>query len=543
MVTTNAQNRYDIVLDEIMADPSPQVGLPNYEWIELKNISAFPVNLQNWRIADANGQGGPMPSFLLKPDSMVIVCSNTAGPALSAFGSTITVSSFPALDNEGDELILKAANGSIIHAVSYSSSWYQNELKKEGGWTLEMIDTKNPCSGYSNWKASIDIKGGSPGKPNSIEAINIDMTPPAVKNAYCPDSATIILVYSEPVDSISAATIADYSFELPISEAITLSPFFNSVQLKLRTPLEANKVYTITVSNVRDCKGNVTGIANTAKLGLPVTALSNDIVINEILFNPRPNAFDYVELYNNSNKIIDAAGLYIGNRSLSPAPYYIFPGDYFVITEDADRLALNYLVRFPGNILKLSLPSFPDNEGDVILLNFQGELVDKVHYKDAWHFSLITDTEGVALERINPSSPSQDALNWHSAASTAGYGTPTYKNSQYSNPEGIATIIKVSPAIFSPDNDGFDDIAIIQYKIDVPGYVANITLFDAAGRPVRNLVRNSTMGVTGYWNWDGLNDKYQPLPAGIYIIYTELFNAQGKKQRFKSSIILARKLK
>lgn len=544
LFTAEAQSRYDIVIDEIMADPSPPAGLPNYEWIELKNVSTVPISLQNWRIGDANGQSGPMPLFLLKPDSIVIVCSNIAGPALSAAGPTITISSFPSLDNEGDELFLKAANGSIIHAVSYSSSWYQNELKKEGGWTLEMIDTRNPCSGYSNWKSSIDIKGGTPGKINSSDAVNSDVTAPYIKNAYCSDSTTLIIVYNEPVDSLVAAVITNYSFELLITAAITRPPFFNEVQLTVNTPLQANKVYTVTANNVTDCKGNEIGVMNTAKVGLPVHALLNDIIINEILFNPKPNGFDYVELYNNSNKIVDAATLYIGNRSISSVPYYIFPGDYIVVTEDADRLALNYLVLFPEKVLaSSSLPSFPDDEGEVVLLNFQGEPVDAVHYKDDWHFSLITAREGIALERINPSGPSEDAFNWHSAASTAGYGTPTYKNSQYSSPQNITTIIKATPAIFSPDNDGVDDIALIQYKIDEPGYVANITIFDAAGRPARNLVRNSIMGITGYWNWDGLNDKYQPLPAGIYIIYTELFNAQGKKQRFKSSIILARKLK
>ena len=59
--------------------------------------------------------------------------------------------------------------------------------------------------------------------------------------------------------------------------------------------------------------------------------------------------------------------------------------------------------------------------------------------------------------------------------------------------KAINATIEVTPKVFSPDNDGLDDIATIQYKINEPGYVANITIFDATGRPVSNLVRNGTL--------------------------------------------------
>ncbi|HQX73799.1 MAG TPA: lamin tail domain-containing protein, partial [Chitinophagaceae bacterium] len=498
-----SQNRYDIVIDEIMADPSPQVGLPSNEWIELKNTTAAPVNLQNWRIGDAGGQSGPMPNFTLQPDSFVIVCTGSAVAAMSAFGTTISVTSFPSLDNDGDQLFLKAANGTTIHAVGYTSGWYQNELKKEGGWTLEMIDTKSPCAGISNWKASVHVTGGTPGKKNSVDAINNDATAPQLKRAYTTDNITIILVFDEPVDSLSGATVSNYSIDggLTIISATTIPPLFNSVQLKVATALNINTVYTITALNVRDCKNNTIGSSNKARVGLPSDAATGEWIINEILFNPRSNAYDYIELYNNSNKIFDASKLYIANRNssgvissikaLSPLPYYIFPGDYIVETEDADNLALQYLVKNPENVLLISSPpSFPDDEGTVVALNFQGNVVDEVKYKDDWHFKLIDDAEGVSLERIDPDGTSQDETNWHSAASTAGYGTPTYKNSQYKLVQSINAAIAISPNVFSPDNDGRDDIATVQYAVTEPGYIANVTIFDAAGRPVRNLVRN-----------------------------------------------------
>ena len=102
--------------------------------------------------------------------------------------------------------------------------------------------------------------------------------------------------------------------------------------------------------------------------------------------------------------------------------------------------------------------------------------------------------------------------------------------------------VEITPSVFSPDNDGFNDIATISYAIDGAGYVANVTIFDAAGRLVRRLVKNETLGEKGSWNWDGLGEKGQKLPIGTYIIYTEFFNLQGKKQHFKNTVVLARRL-
>ena len=126
--------QYDVVIDEIMTDPTPQVGLPNSEWIELRNTSTFAINLQGWKLADVTGTTGAMPDFSLQPDSFVIVCTGSAVAGLAPFGKTISVTSFPSLDNDGDLISLYSAEGKTIHAVQYSSSWYQNELKKDGGW-------------------------------------------------------------------------------------------------------------------------------------------------------------------------------------------------------------------------------------------------------------------------------------------------------------------------------------------------------------------------------------------------------------------------
>lgn len=317
--------------------------------------------------------------------------------------------------------------------------------------------------------------------------------------------------------------------------------------------MQPNTVYTITAANVSDCSGNLLGTSNKTKTGLPADPAPGEWIINEALFNPRSNAHDFIEFYNNSKKIFDAAKLFIANRNsagaissvkpLSTVPFYIFPGDYIVETEDADNLALQYLVKYPDNVVVVTAPpSFPDDEGTILALNVQGTITDEVKYKDDWHFKLIDNAEGISLERIDPNGPSQNETNWHSAASTAGYATPGYKNSQYRRVDAIGATVEASPKVFSPDNDGRDDIATIQYAVTEPGYIANIAIFDAAGRSVRKLVSNGTLALNGYWNWDGLDDKGYKLPVGAYIVFTEIFNLQGKKERFRNTVVLARKL-
>ena len=548
-------NRYYIVIDEIMADPTPQVGLPNNEWIELKNTSAIAINLLGFRVSDLSGQSGAMPSYLLKPDSFVIVCTGSAVAAMSAFGPTISVTSFPSLDNAGDVISLISPQTKIIHAVSYNINWYQNELKKDGGWTLEMIDTKNPCSGFSNWKASIDIKGGTPGKKNSVDTSNTDKVSPKLLRAFAVDNLNITLVFDEPLDSLKGATAASYSISDGIGtpqSAITIAPVFDHVTLKLNTPLAVNKVYTITANIVTDCAGNSIGSKNSARAGLSSVTDSFDIVINEILFNPNSGGVDYVEIYNRSQKIIDAKQLYIANRNstnvissiqqLSTESILIFPGDFLVLTEDPQIVKQQYVTTNPDAFLQVSnMPAFSDDKGDVIILNGQGKIVDEVAYSDKWHFALIANTEGVALERIDYNAPSVQN-NFHSAATSVGYGTPGYKNSQFRIDQQVQGEINVTPEIFSPDNDGTDDFAVINYSFPSPGYVTSITIFDASGRPVRYLQKNALSGIKGSYIWDGLGEKQQKLSQGIYIIFTEIFNTEGKKKQFKNTIVLARRI-
>lgn len=547
--------RFDIVIHEMMVDPSPPVGLPNANWIELKNTSRFPINLSGYRLARASGISGPMPNYLLKPDSLVLVTSASQVPALLVFGPTISVTSFPTLPVAGDLVWVTDAVGSVMHAVDYLPGWYQNPVKAEGGWTLEMIDSKNPCSGSANWRASVNPLGGTPGSTNSIAANNPDNTPPTLLRAFAPDAQTLVLSFNEPLDSLQASR-ATYLISNSIGNAglaRPIAPLFTQVNLTLASPLQPGTIYTVTVTGVTDCAGNNIGNQNTKRVGLASPVDSFDLVVNEILFNPPPLGVDYLEVYNRSNKIINAGTLLFTNRSsttgnpgsfipMSVNNTLIFPGEYYVLTENPEIIARQFTLKRPEVVVQSPMPSFSDDKGTVLIVNNTGRTIDELNYDDKWHFPLLANTEGVALERIDFDRPTQLAENWTSAAQSAGFGTPGYENSQFragtTAPIGNITL---NPRMFSPDNDGFEDFTLIEFQMNEPGYIANITIYDAAGRPVRVLQRNTSIGRSGSFRWDGLNDKQQRVPVGNYIVLFEAFNLQGQKQVFKKGVTVARK--
>lgn len=548
---------YSVVIDEIMADPTPQVGLPNAEWIELKNTTPVAINLQGFRIGKPSGVSGAMPSFLLQPDSFVIVTTSSQVAALSAFGRTISVTSFPSLSNDADNIFLQSNTGATMHVVNYTSAWYNNVVKADGGWSLEMIDTKNPCTGAANWKASVDAKGGTPGIKNSVDAVNTDDNAPGLLRAFAVDSITLRLYFDEALDAATAGSSSNYTVSDGIGSpaSVTVDQLtFDKATIVLNSPVQSGKIYTVSATGVSDCSGNAIGSSNSARVALARQADSLDIIINEVLFNPRPSGVDYVEIYNRSNKVIDLAGISIANRSsttgsigtpvkLSQENYLFFPGDFMALTTEPQTVAQQYTVKYPGALQAVSLPSLPDTKGSVLILNNQGSITDQLDYNYQWHFALLDNEEGVSLERIDYNRPTNDASNWTSAASTAGFGTPGYVNSQLRaglQPQGEIT---VNPRMFSPDNDGYEDFALVEFKFPEPGYVANITIYDAAGRPVRVLQRNTTCASSGSFRWDGLNDKQQVVPVGTYVIYTDIFNLKAQKKQFKNTVTVARKMR
>lgn len=389
-----------------------------------------------------------------------------------------------------------------------------------------------------------------------VGAIIPDTTPPIISSVSVIDSAHLDVNFSKAVDPASSQQTSNYSVNNGIgnpSSAILDSANLSLVHLMFGVSFAGGVQNTITINNVKDNSNNTIGPNSTALFTyFPVTNIQPlDIVINEILFHVPTGGDKFVEIYNRSQNTLDLSQLQIAKRfttgmvdtlvTLTTSSLLFQPGAYLVLTDNPSVVKSQYQTLNPNAFLQMNLPYFDDG-GDDIVLYSSSQVIDEVHYSESWQFPLLNSVVGVSLERLNFDRPSQDSTNWHSASETVGFATPGYKNSQSDVSTGNGNEISVDPEIFSPDDDGHNDVLNIHYNFADPGNVANVNIYDARGRLIRNLVNNELLGNTGFFVWDGLTNEKVKARIGIYVIYAEVYQLNGNVKSYKKTCVLGGKL-
>ncbi|GAB2457150.1 hypothetical protein GCM10011375_05600 [Hymenobacter qilianensis] len=541
-----------VLITEIMADDTPVVGLPASEYIEIHNPTASTVlDLAGLRLLKPGSATAAvfLAGAVLLPGEYAVVCGSTRVSQFAAFGKVFGLTNFPSLSNAGDQLVLRARNGQTLFEITYSDTWYKDLRKKEGGWSLEMVDAANPCAGSSNWTASTNDSGGTPGRVNAVRTTNPDRTAPTLQRAVALTPTTVRLVFGEKLDSLANTNVGLYALTpaVPITRIVPQGPDFRAVDLLLATNLPPNQPLTVAVHRATDCAGNGAGPITSTAFALPIAATAGDVVINEILFNPRTGGVDFVELLNRSANYLDVQGWQLGVEQaaglsaspISAEPYGLAPGQLLVLTTRPDVVQSEYPTHDPAAFLTMaSFPSLPDDAATVVVLDAKGQTIDRFSYDEKLHLPLLSDRNGVSLERIRAAEPSVGG-NFHSAASAVGYGTPGRPNSQYQADPTGAKLFQIEPEIFTPDEDGQQDFTTLTYRFDYPGYAASITVYDAQGRLTRRLLRNETLPNSGFLRWDGLTDQGRKAAIGPYVLLIELYRvAGGETHTYKRNVVL-----
>ena len=547
----------DVVFSEIYFEPSSLSPLPNSEFIELYNRKDSSILISGWKISDGISDG-LIPSFRLGPLSYVVLYSVNDSAEFLSVPNALAVVSFPILNNDvGDRLVLSDANGELINELKFNDEYYHDNHKNNGGWTIERIDPDFTCKNEYNWKASSSNAHGTPGLINSVNGKFSDSSSPFALNVFLIDSSTVLVIFSEAV-SEGTEDISNYRITgvdgniFGPSSAIKLND--DSVELHFSFPFTIG-TYTLQISSlIKDCPGNAFETNHKIRFGFPENAEPKDILINELLFKSFDGGNDFLELYNSSQKIIDLKDWIIAeadfngptqikdNASITRSHRLMFPGDYLVLSEDEKKVKSFYTCNDAYAFLNVSsMPDFNSDRGRAIIFDQNGNEMDAFRYSDDMHFQLLAETKGISLERLSIKETNDKSINWHSAAATAGFATPGYGNSQRLDLLTDDGEVSIGMEIFSPDNDGYNDVLAIHYNFPQAGTVLSLNVYDCNGQPVRTLLSGETVSNEGMIFWDGLTDDHSMARGGIYILLARSFDLNGNDQAIKKTCFLTRR--
>ena len=371
------------------------------------------------------------------------------------------------------------------------------------------------------------------------------------------DEKRLKLDFSETADLTSVTDVSNYFCTKGIGNpefAVRETQDTSIVRLQFSDNFPEGEELSLNLFGIKDINGNT--MNDTSLSFYYYTPKPNDIVINEVLFNNFPDGNDFVELYNRSDYNIDLQNLQLASKdadfpdsviSISPLSEEnnsFEPHTYLAFTTSKDGVLRFYMSQNEDQIYEIpDMPTYSDDLGTVVLLYKDTAIIDEFSYNENMHFPLLDDNEGVSLERVNYDKPTQDDANWHSASELVGFATPAYQNSQYNDGSSTGNSpVTVDPHVFSPDNDGFDDYANINFKFDTPDNVASVYIFDAKGRIIKKLAESLLLSTEGTVVWNGTEDNGRLAPAGTYLVYFKVFDASGNVKIYKNTVILAKKI-
>ncbi|GAB5409791.1 MAG: hypothetical protein BalsKO_21560 [Balneolaceae bacterium] len=548
----------DIVVNEILYRRKDELSP---EFVELFNASEKNFDLSGWIFKDASSSRTILPAntFLKAGDYLLLTDREDFAQSLD---EAIYLSSFPSLNDSGDQIIIKDENGSTMDSLFYQSSWGGNSP----GISVERKDPRKASNDESNWRSSTAQEGFSAGTQSSV--FEEDVTPPeiifatqiedVVKIVFSefvePDDQTVFFVNENEAELLEVGSNMVSIEWIPGSVTVEKNSFQNNLDVE--------------ILNLKDVKGNIASEISSS-IASPIS--KGSIIINEIMFDPLadsednlPDQTEYIELFNRSSSAVSLEGISLHDapdeenevHSLFPVSSqfkWIQPNGFFLIySEDeaetfADSKTARYFSmesesdQFTMQIDRSSL-SLASSGDAIYLADSTGATIDSVFFDESWQNPNIFDTDGIALERINPEGESNSERNWSSSTHVSG-GTPNTENSIFQRP-GTApesSGISFTPNPFSPDDDGFEDNLFINYTLDAPDYLLRVRIFDRYGREVRKLVDGQQAGFEGSLIWNGLTDDRKKNRVGIYIVLFEAYNsANGSDRTFKETVVLAR---
>ncbi|RJS84014.1 lamin tail domain-containing protein [Methanophagales archaeon] len=312
-------------------------------------------------------------------------------------GTPVTVEVYGTGEEVGNTIV-SDASGSYSLLINFDvAGTVEDEGADEGDpltWKISGIECDVPSPGTDTAES---------GKINSdFLLVARDTTPPVVTNPGATPP-------SIPADGVTASrlnvTVTDES-GVDVVVVIDLSAIGGSAT-EIMYYLGDNIYSTETTAaegttpgtyflrvNATDINGNYN---DTVGIALEVTAVTGDININEIMYNPSTGQgsdadMEWLELYNNDVVPINISGWTIDNNTIITEEA-MQPGDYLVLVRNKTAFE-GYYGALPCSVIEATF-SLTNNPGDTIVLkDGAGVEIDNVTYIDDWG----ADGNGKTLE-------------------------------------------------------------------------------------------------------------------------------------------------
>jgi len=124
---TGALASTHIVINEVLYDPVGDAPDADAEWVELYNSTDAEIDLDGWSLSDAAASDA-LPAFGVQPRAYAVIAASGSFSALfPGFDGALLVLGGRignALDNDGDQLLLRDPSGAVVDAVSWGTDAY-----------------------------------------------------------------------------------------------------------------------------------------------------------------------------------------------------------------------------------------------------------------------------------------------------------------------------------------------------------------------------------------------------------------------------------
>ncbi|MBK7998289.1 MAG: lamin tail domain-containing protein [Verrucomicrobia bacterium] len=389
-----------IVINEVAADnPSAVPNAGTFpDWIELRNTTATPVNLEGWSLSDDGNARKfvfPAGTTISANGYLVIWCD-------ASTNTTPGIHAGFALDREGDNVFLYNAQTQRVDAVSFGNQVPNLTIGRIGSsWALT---TPTPSAGnaaatlgaQSNLSINEWLANAAPGSPDWVELYNRSSSEPvALRGVYLGAGGSIFQIRSLSflapggfvqlfADEDGGANHVDFK----LAAAGSSLSLFDSATTLIESVNYGAQPEAVTQGRLPNGSATIVSFLGSASpgasnyviaVGGPV--LNEVLARNESVLSPWAEYSDWIELANPTAAPLNLAGFSLSDSPNGAGQWVIpsgvtIPANGFVrVWCDSDRV--------PSTASGLDLNtgfSLSAESGGVYLFNAAGVRIDSVEY-------------------------------------------------------------------------------------------------------------------------------------------------------------------